>query len=644
MRCSRCDFENEYGAAVCSQCGEPFVQTIEQQFNSQSNEPVEFVPEISKLPQNFEVPKEEDIIKLSDMGDMGGYDFENRSKKARKITGIIVAAILIIALCLGAAYAFAPRDVLQLLLSDEKYAQLTIGKNMLAAFDKIDEKSSILNQKSSRTYDAGINMNFTSDFMKEMGEDPSFAATVVYLNSLRIKGTKTVDGLVSKDDISVLDRSGELIGFSLISDKSVNYVNGVKSLIKKDVGERLFSFPGYTKVNSISSDWLTFSEAIIAPGDFQKILSITEDMDDQKKQASKGLKNVMVSFFDVCFEKGLEDIESSKQLSIGAAIADGDKISFSVSPEQFKKASKEAIKTAKEDPDLFQSFKEMYDAVLKNDPDLAVRINGMGIKMDKAGYKAFLDEMLKNITESMDKAIWGKVTVDLYVNKNNQIVGVQMGISPKSTDISVGKIRFVLPSAKGNKNFGALFTIGKFEARMEVVQKTETSGTTMIYAKDDKLNFLINSRGTYKNVKIEDGMLFGEIKQNMDLMYVEESKQETDKIKVTFKSEKDGEVQKISTSTTYEEIGTIGCDLTVTKNKFEAIDIPKIDTVIDMNSLEEEDADKIETVYMSYYKYLFETLPASHPDLVNVFAVVFGDNSLFEGFDAGSFVDGALTT
>lgn len=646
MICSKCNFENQAGAEFCLQCGEPLAQTIEQQLGSPSNEPSEFAPKISELPQNFETPDENDIIKLSDMDEIGVYNPQNKSKKVLKVMGIIGAVVLAFTLCLGIAYAISPRDVLQLFLSDQKYIQLTIGKNILGASESVDKKATVLNRKSSSTYDAGVNVKLTSEFMKEMEDEKLLSAGAAYLNSLRFKGTESVDGLVSKSDISVLDRSGELFDVSIVSDKYINYINSVRTLFEMDSQGKSVSNPAYVKVNAISEDWLTFSEEIFAPGDIQNIFKITKDMKSQKKQVLKGMTNVKGAFFDVCFKDGKAEVKSNKQLFIGAAIATGDEISFVITPEKVKAASKKAIETAKEDEDLFQGFKQMYDEILKKDPDLAVRINSSGIRMDKAGYELFLDKRLKDITEAMDKATWSEATARLYVDKNNQIIGVQVDLLSKGSDKKLGKICVVLPSQKGNKNFGISYSSDAGEARLEVVQKTETSGTIAMYGKFDEDDFIINSKGTYKNVKVEDGVFFGEINQNIDLMYVYESKQETDKIKLALKSKKDGETQKITASASYEEMDSFEFDVTVTKNKFKAFEVPSREKVIDLTALNEENAEKILAVYDSAVQFFFETLPTSHPDLVNFFETAYGeeeDGSLFEGLDEGLFVDAALT-
>ncbi|MEG1614049.1 MAG: hypothetical protein RR911_05680 [Oscillospiraceae bacterium] len=559
-----------------------------------------------------------------EMGQAGSP--KKKSKKSLKIIGIIIAVILAIALGLGIAYAVAPRDVLQLVMNKQSYAKLTVGKNISELEGASDILEELTQAKYKEQYESDMNLSLSPKITEKISADPSISALISYVNTLKIKGTQSKDGFLSKADMAIYDNAGKLIDISTISDDAAIAFLEYKNMdaIESDDDAKLIEGGAYFKINTINSGWLAPSKSGLIPGDVSGVVKAVGKNKDLDEQFSKGSKKVVKTFLNSCFNDNVKAVESGKELKVENTTVKGDKVTFTLTPEELSKSVSAALKVAKDDPDLYKAFKSLYDSAVKANPQIIAKLNLKDITMDKDGYKKYIDLMDIKISEYCKNADWKAIDISFYIDKKNQIVGADVVINSKDSDDDKEIYLFAFPEVKDSRDFVMKYTCGKKSIVVEVKHISEKSANTKVLIMDDSDGFCIDLSGTYKNVKIEDGVLYGEISQSFNLNLTDEN---TAPLKstgtISVKSENRAGKHTIKMIIEDEMLGRITTNYTATKLKFEPITIPEAGTVLDMSSQSDADKAKLEELTTKGTEYIFSDLAKNHPDLGSVIQAVF---------------------
>ena len=567
----------------------------------------------------FLLEKTRRIIKMSKEYEMGKVETPSKkNNKALKIVLTIVAVIVVIAIAFGIAFAVAPRDVMKMFMSDQTFTKYTISQSMDIVKKPVELLSEFSQAKHKNRFDASANISLTPAATESMASDKMMSSLLTYINTLKIKGTQTRDGFLSQSEISVFDNDGRLIEATVLSDDAVAALTGVKS-IKNKIGDSDELASGvYFKINSISSDWLTNSKESLTPGDLSAILNSISTIEKHEDKVEKGIKGAMKEFLNVCFTDNIKGIQSKQELKVENTVVTGDKLTFTLTPDRLSLAMCAAIDVAKEDKNLYDVFKLMYDKAVKTDPQIITKLNLKNITMDKAGYKNYLDLMSTKISKATKDADWKEAEISLYVSRDNDIVGASIKITPMSSSGSEAVITYAKPFEKGRENFVLSAKADEVTFVAQIAPKSEASGTTKIsFTGEDGYSF--NMTGTYKGTDYEDGMIYGQVSQEYTRVYKDEKDtQRKDSGTITIKSDKTTNGNDIKAVIDSKETGVITLNYSTSKLKFQKITLPPEDTVLDLSSTSDEDKAKMSEFTTKAMQYVFTDLATSHPDLSGI--------------------------
>ncbi len=570
---------------------------------------------------------------MSDVYEMGSFEpvTVKKNKKGLKIFGVIMAVILVVIIGFAVAYAVAPRDVMQLFLNDKNYAKITIGQSAGEAKEVTDIVEEVVDEQYKKSFSAGLNVSLSSE-MKEKIEksDPTLSALMTYVNTLKIDGTQTRDGLLTQSDFVISDNNGKIVDASVINDDVLTYYLLNKEINSEDLDttnttegdsedEMMSTSTGlYFKANSINSGWLTDTKQIIQPGNLSGAVKSAKAVEEQNDNLSKSTKKIMSAFLDVCLNENLKSIESKQELKVEDVTVSGDKITFTVTPKDLINAVNASVKLAKEDTDLYNAYKSMYDKIVKLNPQIVTELNQNKITMDKNGYKNFLDQMAEKINLSLKSADWETNEITLYINKQNDVIGLNIATNYVDKSEKPCSTAFAVDKSKASKKI-----IMKSQEDQDFLiacidMKNETTGTTTLkYNIQNEIS--ANFSGNYKITDFEDGMLYGNITQNYDLTKTDENAVTTNnKGKITMNCKKSGKDDVTTLNIEDNGFGNISVNCTASKLKFEKITVPQQDEVLDLSSKSDADAKKIDELTTNAIKYVFSDMVVTHPEIANM--------------------------
>lgn len=143
--------------------------------------------------------------------------------KKKKILLTILAVILVIAATFGIAYAAAPRDFLQLILSDSAYTKFMLAKNLTTKYPAAEKLISELDEKNAAFEASGT---ISASFDKEaFGDQKSADAVSDYVSSLKLDANLSIDGTLAKASCNIKDSDAAVITVESAADPSGIYMN-----------------------------------------------------------------------------------------------------------------------------------------------------------------------------------------------------------------------------------------------------------------------------------------------------------------------------------------------------------------------------------------------------------------------------------
>lgn len=327
--------------------------------------------------------------------------------KAQRIFWGVLAAVIAIAAVCGVGYAVAPRDFLQLVLSDSAYTKFTLAKNLSSAYpagEKVLEKV----DAQQAAYRTAGDVDVTLD--KGMFPSEDIAVEVSeYLSSLSLDSEMYLDGGLLKVTGNLNDRDGSVFNADAIVDSSsayvkidqlgTKYMNVLKSAEEDSDGSSTDSGTN-SSVGSLNKTY----DAIIESG------------------AADDLREAMFSLFETAmgsFDDTLITVIPKKTLDIGSVSATGDIATVVMTADDFKDCINRTMNQLAENKELFE------------------KINPCLPKGEQMTYSQFKTEVLATADEwihTLEESGITNVTLEFYINKSNDIVAFEMWImSPKSS-------------------------------------------------------------------------------------------------------------------------------------------------------------------------------------------------------------------
>ncbi len=338
-------------------------------------------------------------------------------KAQRIFWGVLAAVIAIVAAC-GVGYALAPRDFLQLVLSDAAYTKFTLAKNLSSAYPAAEEMLEKVDAQQAAYQTEGA-MDVTLDKGLFPSED---VATEVskYISSLALKSEIYVDGGLLKVTGDLTDSDGSVFTADAIVDTSsayvkidqlgTKYMDVLKSPEENDGGSGSGSADG-SSGSSVGSLNETY-DAIFERG-----------VDDDLREAMYSLFETAMGSFD----DTLISIIPKKALEVGSASATGDVATVVMTADDFKDCISRTMNQLAEDKELFE------------------KINPCLPKDMQTTYPQFQAKILGNADEwiaEIEESEITNVTLEFYIDKSNDIVAFEMWVMSPDSSTGVKAVIF----------------------------------------------------------------------------------------------------------------------------------------------------------------------------------------------------------
>lgn len=335
--------------------------------------------------------------------------------KAQRIFWGVLAAVIAIAAACGVGYAVAPRDFLQLVLSDSAYTKFTLAKNLSSAYpagEKVLEKV----DAQQAAYRTAGDMDVTLD----KGMFPSEAVAVEvseYLSSLSLDSEIYLDGGLLKVTGDLKDRDGSVFNADAIVDSSSAYVK-IDQL-------------GTKYMNVLKSAEEDADDSSTDSGTNSSVGSLNKTYDAIIESGAAGdLREAIFSLFETAmgsFDDTLITVIPKKTLDIGSVSATGDIATVVMTADDFKDCINLTMNQLAENKELFE------------------KINPCLPKGEQMTYSQFRTEVLVTAdewTHALEESGITNVTLEFYINKSNDIVAFEMWIMSPNSSTGIKAVLF----------------------------------------------------------------------------------------------------------------------------------------------------------------------------------------------------------
>ncbi len=337
--------------------------------------------------------------------------------KAQRIFWGVLAAVITIVAAGGVGYALAPREFLQLVLSDAAYTKYTLAKNLSSAYPAGEEMIEKVDAQQAAYKTEGA-MDVTLD--EGLFPSESVATEVSkYISSLALKSEIYMDGGLLKVTGDLTDSDGSVFTADAIVDTSSAYVK------IDQLGTKYMDVLESPKENVDESASGNGSGASSGGGSSNgsSVGSLNETYDAIiDRGADDDVREAMYSLFETAmgsFDDTLISIISNKTLEVGSASATGDVATVVMTADDFKDCIKNTMNQLAEDKELFKQVNPCLPKDMQMTyPQFQAKVLGTA------------DEWVAKIEESGIT----NVTLEFYIDKSNDIVAFEMWVmSPESS-------------------------------------------------------------------------------------------------------------------------------------------------------------------------------------------------------------------
>lgn len=519
--------------------------------------------------------------------------------KLQKILLIALSIIIIFAATCGIGYAVAPREFLQLILSDAAYTKLMLAKNLSTYYPEAEKLLETIDEKELGFDASGkLTATFADD---AFGSRETTKSIEEYVNTLTVDSSLNINGALAKATCTLSDKDGEVLNADCIADPSNIYLDipeldlGYMSMIKNSEAEQ-------KDIGTINE---TYDNIISKKGE------------DQIRKAVYETADTAVGTFD----KTLISIISDKTLDVGSVSATGDVATVVMPIEDFKNCITTTF-------DKVSNDKETFDLINSCLPDSA--------QMTYPKFKTKLKELEDKILIKVKESEITNVTLEFYINSRNEIVGMDIELVSPKTNIGICLV------LKDDHDRGFAFELKERTDRtllIDILKTDETSGTIKYFRETE--DGPLEVRATYTNLEISEKAIYGhfqtdafKIPGNKDLGEI--------KLDIVIKGENENLTAEIDISV--KDLVDATVYLNASTADFTSFNLPKAGEVTPY------DQSLVESAAASY---LLSEMPRTHPAFAKVYrnvlsatigeAVGQGISGLLGGSEGGKDLANAIS-
>ncbi len=350
-------------------------------------------------------------------------------KAQRIFWGVLAAVIAIVAAC-GVGYALAPRDFLQLVLSDAAYTKFTLAKNLSSAYPAAEDILKKVDAQQA-AYKAEGAMDATIDESLFPSEEVA-AEVSKYISSLALKSEIYVDGGLLKVTGDLTDSDTSVFTADAIVDTSsayvkidqlgTKYMDVLKSPEENATGSASGDGSGSGSGSGNASGAVTTGTSVGSLNETYDAI-IARGADDDLREAMYSLFETAMGSFD----DTLISIISNKTLEIGSASATGDVATVVMTADDFKDCISRTMNQLADDKALFDEI----NPCLPKDMQLT-------FPQFRAKILGTADDWISQIEESGIT----NVTLEFYIDKSNDIVAFEMWVMSPDSSTGVKAVIF----------------------------------------------------------------------------------------------------------------------------------------------------------------------------------------------------------
>ncbi len=488
-------------------------------------------------------------------------------KKNEKILISVLAVILVLLATVGVAFAAAPRDFLQLVLSDGAYTKVMLAKNLSTTYPAAEKVIAKLeeNQLAFKA-DGTVTAAFNED---AFGDKKSSDAVSDYVSSLKLNADLAVDGSLAKADYTISDSDAPVVTVSSALDPTGLYMN----------------------VNQLGLGWLNMSEK----KDFDQygVGTANETYENLvKSKTDKVLREAVYGHAEKILNKIPSDsisIASGKELQVGSLKAKGDVVTVILTADELRNCINTAAESISDDKNTF----EKINSCVPSDEQLSYE-----------EYKAKVLKIRDKLLEKTEKAELKTANLDFFVNRRNEIVALKLDLSSESV---TNQISLIIADEKDRGISLKIEENNEISFLLDVLRNDKKSGKVVLQKTTERGP--IHVEATYSDLVIKGDKLSGHfVTEPFELPGENELGSVTLDLKVTGSPSS----LDILLNTDIENFGSTEISLKAEKVSFKAFTTPKA------AEISPYDRDKFKEASVNY---LLKNMQETHPS----FRVVYAD-------------------
>lgn len=389
--------------------------------------------------------------------------------KAKKILLSILAVVILLLATCGIAYAVAPRDFLQLILSDSAYTKVMLAKNLTKGYPAAEKVIAGLDEKQLG-FEASGDIDVTFD-STAFGSASASQAVSEYASSLKMDADLFINGVLAKGTVDISDNSGSVITAETIIDPSSVYMN-IKQL-------------GLSWLNMDIKNDETQHDIGVVNEAYENI--IEEKADDDLREAVYDYAATAVS----TFEDNNISIASKKEINIGSLTAEGDVVTVVLQKDELINCIDTTVARVLEDEKTFE------------------KINACLPESEKTTYEEFKTKLTKarnDFVEKIESTGVQTATLDFFVDSRNDITAIDIDFGAGTV---VNNISVLLKDKEDRGISLKVESDSKVIFLLDLLKTDDESGK--ITLTKETANGELTIKASYSGLSIEDDGIYGRI-------------------------------------------------------------------------------------------------------------------------------------
>lgn len=479
--------------------------------------------------------------------------------KKKKILLTILAVILVIAATFGIAYAAAPRDFLQLILSDSAYTKFMLAKNLTTKYPAAEKLISELDEKNAAFEASGT---ISASFDKEaFGDQKSADAVSDYVSSLKLDANLSIDGTLAKASCNIKDSDAAVITVESAADPSGIYMN------VNQFGLGWLNMNGKTDTTqyNVGTTNQTYENIVESKAD-----------DTLRKAVYKYAEKILDEF-----PKDSISIASKKELQVGSLQAKGDVITVVLTADEFKNCVNVAAESISSDKETFEKINSCVPA---------------GEQISYEDYQAKISEVKDKIIKKADETGLKTANLDFFVNRRNEIVALKLDLSSESV---TNKVALILEDTDDRGFSVSIENDNETVFLLDILKSDKKSGKIVIQKAME--NGPLKVEASYSDLVIKDDELYGHIvTKPFELPGENDLGAITLDLTITGENSSLGILLKAD----IENFGTTEVSLKAEKVEFKSFTVPKASEISPYNH---------DTFRSAAVNYFLKDMPDTHP-------------------------------